>query len=101
MSAATVTAPTSKKFTTVPLNWKEVWYTNCPLVSSSNIDQGARLDPRAIQEDRRQVPTSSETCARTTCTRTTSTTSTTSSASRHVPRPFTFMQTSAGPGSWG
>jgi ABC-type nitrate/sulfonate/bicarbonate transport system substrate-binding protein len=27
------------KFSTVPLNWKEVWYTNCPLVSASNIDQ--------------------------------------------------------------
>jgi ABC-type nitrate/sulfonate/bicarbonate transport system substrate-binding protein len=23
----------------VPLNWKEVWYTNCPLVSASNVDQ--------------------------------------------------------------
>ncbi len=28
-----------KKFSTVPLNWKEVYYTNCPLVSASNIDQ--------------------------------------------------------------
>jgi ABC-type nitrate/sulfonate/bicarbonate transport system substrate-binding protein len=27
------------KFSTVPLNWKEVWYTNCPLVSASNVDQ--------------------------------------------------------------
>jgi ABC-type nitrate/sulfonate/bicarbonate transport system substrate-binding protein len=24
---------------TVPLNWKEVYYTNCPLVSASNVDQ--------------------------------------------------------------
>lgn len=24
---------------TVPLNWKEVFYTNCPLVSASNVDQ--------------------------------------------------------------
>jgi ABC-type nitrate/sulfonate/bicarbonate transport system substrate-binding protein len=24
---------------TVALNWKEVWYTNCPLVSASNVDQ--------------------------------------------------------------
>ena len=24
---------------TVPLDWKEVYYTNCPLVSASNIDQ--------------------------------------------------------------
>ncbi len=29
----------TKKFHTVPLNWKEVWYTNCPLVSASNVDQ--------------------------------------------------------------
>jgi hypothetical protein len=27
------------KMSTVPLNWKEVWYTNCPLISSSNVDQ--------------------------------------------------------------
>jgi len=28
-----------KKFRTVPLDWKEVYYTNCPLVSASNVDQ--------------------------------------------------------------
>ena len=28
-----------KKSTTVPLNWKEVWYTNCPMVSANNVDQ--------------------------------------------------------------
>jgi ABC-type nitrate/sulfonate/bicarbonate transport system substrate-binding protein len=28
-----------RKFKTVPLNWKEVYYTNCPLVSASNVDQ--------------------------------------------------------------
>ncbi|MDQ1333550.1 MAG: hypothetical protein QG552_500 [Thermodesulfobacteriota bacterium] len=27
------------KLNTVPLNWKEVYYTNCPLVSASNVDQ--------------------------------------------------------------
>lgn len=32
-------AKNGKKFRTVPLNWKEVYYTNCPLVSASNIDQ--------------------------------------------------------------
>jgi ABC-type nitrate/sulfonate/bicarbonate transport system substrate-binding protein len=26
-------------YSTVPLNWKEVYYTNCPLVSASNVDQ--------------------------------------------------------------
>jgi ABC-type nitrate/sulfonate/bicarbonate transport system substrate-binding protein len=32
-------AKDAKKSTTVPLNWKEVYYTNCPLVSASNVDQ--------------------------------------------------------------
>ncbi len=27
------------KLSVVPLNWKEVYYTNCPLVSASNVDQ--------------------------------------------------------------
>ena len=25
--------------TTVPLNWKEFWFTNCPMVSANNVDQ--------------------------------------------------------------
>jgi ABC-type nitrate/sulfonate/bicarbonate transport system substrate-binding protein len=29
----------AKKSTTVPLNWKEVWFTNCPMVSANNVDQ--------------------------------------------------------------
>ena len=29
----------AKISSTVPLNWKEVFYTNCPLVSASNVDQ--------------------------------------------------------------
>ena len=32
-------AATEKKATTVPLNWKEVYFTNCPMVSANNIDQ--------------------------------------------------------------
>jgi ABC-type nitrate/sulfonate/bicarbonate transport system substrate-binding protein len=27
------------KLNVAPLNWKEVWYTNCPLISASNVDQ--------------------------------------------------------------
>ena len=27
------------KLNVVPLNWKEVYYTNCPLISASNVDQ--------------------------------------------------------------
>ena len=29
----------TRKSTTVPLNWKEVWFTNCPMVSANNVDQ--------------------------------------------------------------
>jgi len=32
-------AQDKKTSSTVPLNWKEVYYTNCPLVSASNVDQ--------------------------------------------------------------
>ena len=28
-----------KRSDTVPLDWNEVYYTNCPLVSASNVDQ--------------------------------------------------------------
>ena len=34
-----VTTMENTKMTTVPLDWKEVYYTNCPLVSASNVDQ--------------------------------------------------------------
>ena len=30
---------TERVSTKVPLNWKEVWFTNCPMVSANNIDQ--------------------------------------------------------------
>jgi ABC-type nitrate/sulfonate/bicarbonate transport system substrate-binding protein len=36
--AMTMTRP-EKTFHTVPLRWDEVYYTNCPLVSASNVDQ--------------------------------------------------------------
>ena len=39
VAAAPAAAAAEKKATTVPLNWKEVYYTNCPLVSASNVDQ--------------------------------------------------------------
>jgi ABC-type nitrate/sulfonate/bicarbonate transport system substrate-binding protein len=32
-------ASMERKSDTVPLNWSEVYYTNCPLVSASNVDQ--------------------------------------------------------------
>ena len=30
---------TPRVSTTVPLDWKEVWFTNCPMVSANNVDQ--------------------------------------------------------------
>jgi hypothetical protein len=32
-------ANAERRSDTVPLDWKEVYYTNCPLVSASNVDQ--------------------------------------------------------------
>jgi hypothetical protein len=29
----------TKKLSTAPLNWNEVWYTNCPVVSARNVDE--------------------------------------------------------------
>jgi ABC-type nitrate/sulfonate/bicarbonate transport system substrate-binding protein len=34
-----ITTLKNTKLNTVKLNWKEVWYTNCPLISASNVDQ--------------------------------------------------------------
>jgi len=31
--------PSGKKLSTVKLDWKEVYYTNCPLISAANVDQ--------------------------------------------------------------
>ena len=30
---------TPRVSTTVPLDWSEVWFTNCPMVSANNVDQ--------------------------------------------------------------
>ena len=35
-----VTTFENTKLNVVKLNWKEVYYTNCPLVSASNVDEG-------------------------------------------------------------
>ena len=32
-------AETERVSTTVPLDWNEVWFTNCPMVSANNVDQ--------------------------------------------------------------
>ena len=39
MDAIIAKAKQEGKLKTVPLNWNEVYYTNCPLVSASNVDQ--------------------------------------------------------------
>jgi hypothetical protein len=39
MSKPDVSKQEDRKFSTVSLDWKEVYYTNCALVSTSNIDQ--------------------------------------------------------------
>jgi len=39
MDAIIANAKKEGKLKTVALNWKEVYYTNCPLVSASNVDQ--------------------------------------------------------------
>ena len=36
---ATATEEVTRVATTVPLDWKEVFFTNCPMVSANNIDQ--------------------------------------------------------------
>ncbi len=35
---------------TVPLNWKEVYYSNCPLVSASNVDEGLGLTKQEFKK---------------------------------------------------
>jgi hypothetical protein len=37
--AVTEQEPVERVATTVPLDWREVWFTNCPMVSANNIDQ--------------------------------------------------------------
>jgi len=39
MEEIKVTTFENTKMNTVPLDWSEVYYTNCPLVSASNVDQ--------------------------------------------------------------
>ena len=94
-----VEEPKTHEFHTVPLNWNEVYYTNCPLVSASNVDQELGW----TREEYKKIGVKYAYFARparTTGIRTTSTTSTTSSASAACSRRSTFMPTSAEPGCW-
>lgn len=38
------------KLNTVKLDWKEVYYTNCPLVSASNVDEGIGLTKKEFKK---------------------------------------------------
>ena len=67
---------TERVSTTVPLDWNEVWFTNCPMVSANNVDQELGW----CREEFKKIGVEyaySVTRPRTTGTRTTSTTSTT------------------------
>ncbi len=84
----------AKKFGIVALNWNEVYYTNCPLVSASNVDQELGWTREEFKKIGVQYAFSAL-AARTTGTRTTSTTSTTSSALAVYSPRSTFTLTSA------
>ena len=38
------------KLNVVPLDWNEVYYTNCPLVSASNVDEGLGLTKKEYKK---------------------------------------------------
>ena len=98
MSKQDVSKQEDKRFSTVPLDWKEVYYTNCPLVSASNIDQELGW----TREEFKKIGVStliSARCVKMTTILTTSTTSITSSISAVYSPLSTLMRTSAGPSS--
>ena len=68
---------TERVSTTVPLNWNEVWFTNCPMVSANNVDQELGWCREEFKKIGVEYAYFRSTHPRTTGTRTTSTTSTT------------------------
>ena len=48
--AIKVTTFENTKLNVVKLNWKEVYYTNCPLVSASNVDEGLGLTKKEFKK---------------------------------------------------
>ncbi len=94
-----VTTFENTKLNVVPLNWKEVYYTNCPLISASNVDQELGW----TREEYKKLGYNMiifATGVRQTGTPTTFTTWTTSSALAVCFPRFTFMPTYAGQSSW-
>ena len=51
-------ANVERKSATVPLNWNEVYYTNCPLVSASNVDQELGGPRRSSRRSASSTPSS-------------------------------------------
>ena len=45
-----VTTFENTKLNVIPLNWEEVYYTNCPLVSASNVDEGLGLTKKEFKK---------------------------------------------------
>ena len=66
-----------KQLSTVDLDWNEVYYTNCPLVSASNVDQELGWTKEEYKKLGVNYLYLRSRKPRTTGTRTTSTTSTT------------------------
>ena len=62
-----------KMTTTISLDWKEVYYTNCPLISASNVDQELGWTAEEFGKSASVSPISAR-VPRPTGTRTTSTT---------------------------
>ena len=62
-----------KMTTTISLDWNEVYYTNCPLISASNVDQELGWTARNMGKSASILPISAH-ARRPTGTRTTSTT---------------------------
>jgi hypothetical protein len=81
MSKPDVSKQEDQKFSTVPLDWKEVYYTNCPLVSASNVDQELGWGPEKSSRRSASSTLISSRCVKMISILTTSTISTTSFAS--------------------
>ena len=89
-----------KVATTVALDWNEVYYTNCPLVSASNVDQELGWTKEEYKKIGVYYAYFRTRELRPTGTLITFITRITSSASVVCSPPSMSTPTSAGPGSW-
>ena len=100
MSKPDVSKQEDKKFSTVPVNWDEVYYTNCPPCPSAMSTKSWGGPEKSSRRSASSTLISAR-CVKMTFILTTSTTSTTSSASAVYSPLSTLMRTSAGPSSLG